>query len=140
MTQRTLSIIKPDAAGAGRIGTIIALLEKGGLAIRAARMTRLTPPQARAFYSVHARRPFFESLVDFMTSGPVVVMVLEGENAIDENRRIMGATDPAKAQAGTIRALYGTNIQNNAVHGSDSPETAAKEIAFFFGEADLVQP
>jgi nucleoside-diphosphate kinase len=136
--QRTLSIIKPDAFGAHRIGAIVALLEKGGLSVRAARTLRLTPGQARAFYAVHSDRPFFESLVTFMTSGPVMAMVLEGEDAIQRNRQIMGATDPAKAGEGTIRALYGTNVQNNAVHGSDAPETASIEIGFFFGESDLV--
>lgn len=136
--QRTLSIVKPDAFASGRIGAIVALLEKGGLKVRAARTLRLTVQQARTFYSVHRERPFFESLVAFMTSGPAMVMVLEGDEAIQRNRQIMGATDPAKAEAGTIRALYGTNVQNNAVHGSDSPETAAREIAFFFSESDLV--
>jgi nucleoside-diphosphate kinase len=136
--ERTLSIIKPDAFAAGRIGAIIALIEKGGLRIRAARTLCLSPEQARQFYAVHSARPFFESLVTFMTSGRVMVMVLEGEDAIQRNRQIMGATDPARADAGTIRALFGTNVQNNAVHGSDAPETASREIAFFFGESDLV--
>ena len=136
--QRTLSIIKPDAFGAHRIGAIVALLEEGGLTVRAARTLRLSDAQARAFYAVHAERPFFDSLVEFMTSGPVMVMVLEGEDAIQRNRQIMGATDPAKAGEGTIRARFGTNVQNNAVHGSDAPETASTEIAFFFGESDLV--
>jgi nucleoside-diphosphate kinase len=136
--ERTLSIIKPDAFSTGRIGAIIAMLEKGGLRVRAARTLRLLPEQAREFYAVHASRPFFGSLVEFMTSGPVMVMVLEGEDAIQRNRQIMGATDPARADTGTIRALYGTNVQNNAVHGSDASGTAAREIAFFFGQADLV--
>jgi nucleoside-diphosphate kinase len=136
--QRTLSIIKPDAFAAHRIGAIVALLEEGGLSVRAARTLRLSDGQARAFYAVHSERPFFESLVTFMTSGPVMVMVLEGEDAIQRNRQIMGATDPAKAEEGTIRAQFGTNVQNNAVHGSDAPETASSEIAFFFGESDLV--
>ncbi len=136
--QRTLSIIKPDAYAAARIGAIIALLEQGGLRVRAARTLRLTAGQARAFYAVHSERPFFESLVSFMTSGPVMVMVLEGEDAIQRNRQIMGATDPARAEEGTIRALYGTDVQNNAVHGSDAPETARTEIAFFFSESGLV--
>lgn len=134
----TLSIIKPDAYAAGRIGAIIALLEKGGLKVRAARTLRLTGEQAREFYNVHSERPFFESLVEFMTSGTVMAMVLEGEDAIQRNRQIMGATDPAKADAGTIRAQFGTNVQNNAVHGSDAPDTARKEIAFFFSGSDLV--
>ena len=136
--QRTLSIIKPDAYGAGQIGAIIALLEKGGLRVRAARSLRLSAEQARAFYAVHSERPFFESLVTFMTSGPVMVMVLEAGDAVQRNRQIMGATDPAKAEQGTIRAQYGTNVQDNAVHGSDAPETARDEIAFFFGESELV--
>jgi nucleoside-diphosphate kinase len=136
--ERTLSIIKPDAYAAGRIGATIELLEKGGLRVRAARTLRLTPDQARGFYAVHAQRPFFESLVEFMTSGTVMVMILEGEDAIQRNRQIMGATDPAKADAGTIRALYGTNVQNNAVHGSDGPDTAREEIRFFFRNCDLV--
>jgi nucleoside-diphosphate kinase len=135
---RTLSIIKPDAYAAHRIGAIIALLEEGGLTVRAARTLRLTDAQARAFYAVHSERPFFDSLVTFMTSGTVMVMVLEGEDAIQRNRQIMGATDPAKAGEGTIRARFGTNVQNNAVHGSDAPETARDEIAFFFGASDLV--
>jgi nucleoside-diphosphate kinase len=136
--ERTLSIIKPDAYAAGRIGAIVALLEKGGLRVRAARTLRLTDAQARQFYAVHSERPFFDSLVEFMTSGTVMVMVLEGDDAIQRNRQIMGATDPARADAGTIRALYGTNVQNNAVHGSDAAETASTEISFFFGGADLV--
>lgn len=135
---RTLSIIKPDAFGAGRVGAIIALLEKGGLSVRASRVLTLSDAQARSFYEVHAARPFFGSLVQFMTSGPVMAMVLEGEDAVTRNRQIMGATDPAKAEAGTIRALYGTNVQNNAVHGSDGPDTARAEIAFFFAGCDLV--
>lgn len=136
--QTTLSIIKPDAFGANRIGAIISLLEKGGLRVKAARTLTLTDAQARGFYAVHSERPFFESLVEFMTSGPVMVMVLEGEDAIQRNRQIMGATDPAKAEAGTIRALCGTNVQNNAVHGSDGPETAREEISFFFSLSELV--
>jgi nucleoside-diphosphate kinase len=135
---RTLSIIKPDAYAAHHVGAIIALLEEGGLTVRAARTLRLTDAQARAFYAVHSERPFFDSLVTFMTSGTVMVMVLEGEDAIQRNRQIMGATDPAKAGQGTIRARFGTNVQNNAVHGSDAPETAREEIGFFFGTSDLV--
>jgi nucleoside-diphosphate kinase len=135
---RTLSIIKPDAFGAGRVGAIVELLEKGGLTVRAARTLRLSEAQARAFYAVHAERPFFDSLVRFMTSGTVMVMVLEGEDAVTRNRQIMGATDPAQAEAGTIRARFGTNVQNNAVHGSDAPDTARDEIAFFFSAAELV--
>ncbi len=136
--ERTLSIIKPDAFAAGHTGAIIALLERGGLAVRCARTLRLTDAQARSFYAVHSERPFFESLVQFMTSGLVMVMVLEGEDAVTRNRNIMGATDPSKAASGTIRALYGTNVQNNAVHGSDAPGTAREEIAFFFSMSETV--
>jgi nucleoside-diphosphate kinase len=136
--QRTLSIVKPDAYGKGHIGGIIDLLEKGGLRVVAARALKLTDAQARAFYAVHAERPFFDSLVEFMTSGPVMAMVLEGENAIARNREIMGATDPAEAADGTIRKLYAESKQNNAVHGSDAPQTAKEEISFFFSQSDLV--
>ena len=123
---RTLSIIKPDAFAKGCIGGIVDLLEKGGLKVVAARTLTLSDTQARAFYAVHAERPFFDSLVQFMTSGPVMAMVLEGENAIARNREIMGATDPAEAADGTIRKLYAENKQNNAVHGSDATETALR--------------
>ncbi len=136
--ERTLGIVKPDAFGAGRVGAIVDLIEKGGLRVRAMRTLRLSDAQARAFYSVHAGRPFFGSLVEFMTSGPVAAMAIEGENAIARWREIMGATDPGKAAPGTVRKLHGTNVQNNAVHGSDAPETAASEVAFFFAGADLV--
>ncbi len=135
--ERTLSIVKPNAVGRNLIGAVVKLLEEGGLRVVAMRMTRLTKEQARAFYEVHQSRPFYNSLVEFMTSGPVVPMVLEGENAIQRNREIMGATDPAKAAAGTIRRLYGENVERNAVHGSDAPETARQEIAFFFSIAEL---
>jgi nucleoside-diphosphate kinase len=136
--ERTLSIIKPDAVARSAIGEIIAMLEKGGLRVRGARMLRLSPAQAEGFYAVHRERPFFPGLVEFMTSGPVLAMVLEGPNAIARNREIMGATDSRKAAAGTIRSRFGTDIQNNAVHGSDAPATAAFEIGFFFGGAELV--
>ncbi|MBI2374458.1 MAG: nucleoside-diphosphate kinase [Deltaproteobacteria bacterium] len=135
--ERTLSIVKPDAVKKGCIGGVLDKLEKGGLKIVAARMTRLTQAQAEAFYAVHKERPFYRSLVEFMTSGPVVVSVLEGENAVLRNREIMGATDPAKAADGTIRKLYGANIENNAVHGSDSLDNAKTEVSFFFAAADL---
>jgi nucleoside-diphosphate kinase len=135
--ERTFSIIKPDAVKANKIGGVVAALEEGGLRIVAQRMLRLTKEQAEAFYGVHRERPFFGALVAFMTEGPVVVQVLEGENAVAKNREIMGATDSKKAAAGTIRASFGTDIERNAVHGSDAPETAKQEISFFFAGADL---
>ena len=136
-TERTLSIIKPDAVAANRIGAVIAKLEEGGLRVVAQKMVRLTTDQAQAFYAVHRERPFYSALVAFMTEGPVVVQVLEGDNAVARNREIMGATDPAKAAPGTIRKLYATNIERNAVHGSDSADNARNEIAFFFSDAKL---
>jgi nucleoside-diphosphate kinase len=135
--ERTFSIIKPDAVAANKIGGVTAKLEAGGLRILASKMVRLTTGQARAFYAVHSARPFYDGLVKFMTEGPVVVQVLEGENAIAKNREIMGATNPEKAAAGTIRKEFATDIERNAVHGSDAPETAAQEIAFFFSAAEL---
>ena len=135
--ERTFSIIKPDAVAKNVIGGIVAKLEAGGLRVVAQRMVRLTPPQARSFYAVHKERPFYNDLVAFMTEGPVVVQVLEGENAIAKNREVMGATNPEEAADGTIRKQYGTNIERNAVHGSDAPETAATEIQFFFSAAEL---
>lgn len=135
--ERTLSIVKPSAVRDNHIGGILAKLEAAGLRIIAARMMKLTPAQAGEFYAVHRARPFFQELVDFMTSGPVLVQVLEGENAIARNREVMGATDPAKAAPGTIRAEYGRDISENAVHGSDAAETAAVEIAFFFAGSEL---
>jgi nucleoside-diphosphate kinase len=135
--ERTFSIIKPDAVAANNIGGVVSLLEAGGLRVIAQRMVRLTTAQAEAFYAVHRERKFFPDLVKFMTEGPVVVQVLEGENAIAKNREIMGATDSKKAEAGTIRQKYGTDIERNAVHGSDAAETAKQEIAFFFSGADL---
>ncbi len=130
--EQTLSIIKPDAVGQNQIGNIIEYFERAGLSVVAAKMLHLSKDQAKGFYAVHKDRPFFGELVDFMTSGPVLVMVLEGENAITQNRQIMGATDPSKAASGTIRADFATSIERNAVHGSDSPQTAKTEIAFFF--------
>ena len=135
--ERTLSIIKPDAVEAGNIGGVISKLEAGGLKIVAQRMLRLSRAQAEGFYAVHAERPFFGDLVSFMTSGPVVVQVLEGDHAITRNREIMGATNSKEAAPGTIRADYGTDIERNAVHGSDSPDTARTEIAYFFAGADF---
>jgi len=136
MTERTLSIIKPDAVSKGLIGNIIARFEREGLKIAAMRMLHMDKPKAEGFYAVHRERPFFADLVEFMISGPVVVMVLEGKDAIDHNREIMGATNPAEAAEGTLRKLYAESIQNNAVHGSDAPETAKFEIGYFF--PDLV--
>jgi len=132
MTERTLSIIKPDAVAKNVVGQILARFEKAGLKIVAARMMQLSQADAEAFYAVHKARPFFGDLVKFMISGPVMVQVLEGEGAILKNRDLMGATDPKKADKGTIRADFADSIDANAVHGSDAPETAANEIAFFF--------
>jgi nucleoside-diphosphate kinase len=130
--ERTLSIIKPDAVAKNVIGEIYARFERSGLKIVAARMRQLSRADAEAFYAVHRERPFFKDLVDFMVSGPIVVQVLEGENAIGKNRDLMGATDPKKAAKGTIRADFADSIDANAVHGSDSAQTAATEMAFFF--------
>ncbi len=135
--ERTLSIIKPDAVANNLIGEIYHRFEKAGLRIVAAKMMHLTKAQAEGFYAVHKSRPFFNDLVEFMTSGPVVVQVLEGENAIARNRELMGATDPAKADPGTIRADFAKTVQENAVHGSDSPETAKTEISYFFSNGEI---
>ena len=130
--ERTLSIVKPDAVAKNVIGKIYSRFEDAGLKIVAARMVQLSRAEAEGFYAVHKERPFFKDLVDFMISGPVMVQVLEGEGAIAKNRELMGATDPKQAEKGTIRADYADSIDANAVHGSDAPETAAVEIAFFF--------
>jgi nucleoside-diphosphate kinase len=135
--ERTFSIIKPDAVAAGKAGHILQQLIDGGLRPVAMRMVHLTTAQAEGFYAVHRERPFFRDLVRFMTSGPVIVQVLEGEHAIARNRELMGATDSRKAAAGTIRQRYGTDIEKNAVHGSDAPDTASYEIGFFFPGAEL---
>jgi nucleoside-diphosphate kinase len=135
--ERTFSIIKPDAVAKNVIGEIVSRFEKNGLRIIAMRMVHLTREQAEGFYAVHRERPFFNDLVAFMTSGPVVVQVLEGENAISKNRELMGATNPQEAAPGTIRADFAKTVDENAVHGSDAPETAAQEIEFFFGEGGL---
>jgi nucleoside-diphosphate kinase len=137
-TERTLSILKPDATRRNLTGQIVARFEKAGLRVVAQRRMRLSTVQAEAFYDVHKARPFFRSLVEFMTSGPVVVQVLEGEGAIAKNREVMGATDPAKAGPGTIRKDFAESIEANSVHGSDAPETAANEIRFFFSDLDIV--
>jgi nucleoside-diphosphate kinase len=136
--ERTLSIIKPDATRRNLTGKINARFEEAGLRIVAQKRIRLSRGQAEAFYEVHRERPFYESLCKFMTSGPVVVQVLEGENAVQRNRDIMGATDPAKAAAGTIRKDFAESVEANSAHGSDSAENAAKEIAFFFSENEIV--
>lgn len=136
--ERTLSIIKPDVTARNLTGTINAHLEGAGLRIVAQKRLHLTRAQAEAFYAVHKERSFFDNLVAFMTSGPVVVQVLEGENAIAHNRAVMGATNPKEAAEGTIRALYARDIEANAVHGSDSAETAAREIPFFFSDIEIV--
>jgi nucleoside-diphosphate kinase len=136
--ERTFSIIKPDAVARNLTGAINAMIEQAGLRIIAQRRTRITREQAETFYAVHRERPFFRELVDFMISGPVVVQVLEGESAIAKYRDIMGATDPAKAAAGTIRKVHAKSIGENSVHGSDAPETAAKEIGQFFSGNDIV--
>ncbi len=135
--ERTLSIVKPDAVARNLIGEIYRRFETGGLRVVAARMLHLTRSEAEAFYDVHRERPFFRDLVAFMTSGPVMVQVLEGENAVARNRELMGATNPKEAAPGTIRAELAESIDANAVHGSDAPETAAREIAFFFAETDI---
>ena len=135
--ERTFSIIKPDAVARNVIGPVTAKLEAAGLRVVASKMVRLTDAQAKAFYAVHKERPFYGDLVKFMTEGPVVVQVLEGEDAIAKNRQLMGATDPKKADKGTIRADFAASIDANAVHGSDAAETAAVEIAFFFAGMNL---
>jgi nucleoside-diphosphate kinase len=136
--ERTFSIIKPDATARHLTGAINAMIEQAGLRIVAQKRLRITREQAETFYAVHRARPFFRELVEFMTSGPVVVQVLEGENAIAKYRDVMGATDPAKAAAGTIRRVHARSIGENSVHGSDAPDTAAKEIAQFFAENEIV--
>lgn len=137
MMQRTFSIIKPDAVNRNLIGEITAKLEQNGLSVVASKMIRLTPEQAAGFYAEHEGKPFYETLITNMTAGPIVVQVLEGEDAIAKNREVMGATDPEKAEPGTIRKEYAVSMQKNSVHGSDSPESAEREIAFFFDEKDI---
>jgi len=137
MSERTLAIIKPDAVKKNAIGDIISRYENAGLKPVAMKLMQMSKPVAEGFYAVHKARPFFDSLCTFMSSGPAVVLVLQGENAIKKNRDLMGATDPAKADAGTIRKAHGSNIEFNAVHGSDSPETANFEIGYFFPGMDI---
>jgi nucleoside-diphosphate kinase len=132
----TFSIIKPNAVRTGKTGPILAMINETGFEIMAMRMIRLTIPQAEAFYEVHKGKPFYEGLVEFMTSGPIVVMILKHENAVQEYRKLMGTTDPAKADPGTIRKRFAVSVQMNAVHGSDSDENAVRESAFFFSEID----
>ncbi|MBT3790843.1 MAG: nucleoside-diphosphate kinase [Alphaproteobacteria bacterium] len=136
--ERTFSIVKPDATRRNLTGAVVAKLEEGGLRVVASKRIQMTQAQAEGFYAVHKERPFYGELVAFMTSGPVVVQVLEGENAIARNREIMGATNPEEAADGTIRKLYAENIEANSVHGSDAPETAAEEIKFFFSDDEIV--
>jgi len=136
--QRTFTILKPDSVKAGNAGLIIDRLLKEGFQIRAMKLVHLTKAQAEGFYYVHKERPFFGSLVEFMSEGPIVPMVLEADNAIEKLRKVMGATDPAKADAGTIRKLFATNIERNAIHGSDGPDTAAFEIAYFFNRLEIL--
>jgi nucleoside-diphosphate kinase len=135
--ERTFGIVKPDAVAQNAIGGVIEMIEKSGLKIVGLRLVHLSEAQARAFYAVHKERPFYSSLVKFMTSGPAVVMAIEGENAIARYREVMGPTDSKKAPAGTIRNKYGTDIEKNAVHGSDGPDTARGELSFFFAGQDL---
>lgn len=138
MAEKTLTIFKPDSVSAGRSGQILAQLEKEGFRVVAMRRLRLHELQARSFYEVHKERPFYAALVKFMTEGPVVVAALERDNAVAHLRKVMGATDSKKADPGTVRNLHGTDIERNAIHGSDSPENAAREIAFFFSESELI--
>jgi nucleoside-diphosphate kinase len=136
-TQRTLSIVKPDGVQKGAVGEVIRRFETAGIRIAAMRMLRLTKEEAEGFYAVHRERPFFGSLTDFMSSGPIVAMVLEGKDVIARNRELMGATDPKKADRGTIRAELAESVERNIVHGSDAPETADTEIRYFFSELDI---
>lgn len=138
MIQKTLAIIKPDSFEKKVIGNIISLIEKEGFKILGLKFIQLTEKQAQAFYKIHREKLFFNDLVKYMTSGPIIPIALEKENAIDDFRKLIGATDPAKAEQGTIRKLFGTNIERNAIHGSDSPENGLREVAFFFSERELV--
>ena len=138
MSQRTLTILKPDSVKAGKVGSILAHLEKEGFRLVGGKKVRLSTALALAFYEVHKDRPFYQALVSFMTEGPVWVLALERSDAVAHLRKVMGATDSKKADPGTIRNLYGTDIERNAIHGSDSPENAAREVAFFFAESELL--
>jgi nucleoside-diphosphate kinase len=139
MMQTTFSIIKPDAVSTGKAGKILAVLEANGFRIAALRMVKLSQPQAEGFYAVHRERPFYGSLVKFMTEGPIVVMALQREDAVKKLREVMGATNPANAAEGTIRKLYAESIERNAIHGSDAPETAEQELRYFFNTQELNQ-
>ncbi|MBF0475429.1 MAG: nucleoside-diphosphate kinase [Deltaproteobacteria bacterium] len=136
--ETTFAIVKPDAVSRGLIGAIIKMIEENGLKVKSVKMIHLTKQEAEGFYAVHRERPFFDSVTNFMSSGPCVVMVLTGEDAITRYRKLMGATNPENAEAGTIRKFYGSNVEANAVHGSDSPGTAATEIPYFFSQMELV--
>lgn len=136
--QTTLAILKPDTVSAGNAGKVLAHLEQEGFKLRGVELLRLTRGQAEAFYEVHRERPFYASLVEFMTEGPVVAVALEREDAVSYLRQVMGATDVSQAAPGTVRALYGTSIERNAIHGSDSPENARREVGFFFSDAELI--
>jgi nucleoside-diphosphate kinase len=136
--EKTFTILKPDTVKSGKAGAVISELEKAGFRIRAMKMLHLTEAQAQGFYYVHKERAFFGSLVKFMTEGSIVAMVLEADNAIEKLRKVMGATDPAKAEAGTIRKQFGSNIERNAIHGSDGPETASFEISYFFNHLEII--
>ncbi|RLD96355.1 MAG: nucleoside-diphosphate kinase [Aquificota bacterium] len=136
--EQTLAIIKPDAVERNLVGEILKRVEEAGLRIAALKMLKLSKEEAQGFYYVHRERPFFDSLTDFMSSGPIVVAILQGEKAIERWRSLMGATDPAKAEEGTIRKAFGLNVEKNSVHGSDSPESAAYEIAYFFSKVEVV--
>jgi nucleoside-diphosphate kinase len=137
MVERTLSIIKPDAVAKHGVGRILARIEEGGLKVVAGRLVHLSRTEAEAFYAIHRERPFYRSLCDFMSSGPALVSVLEGEGAIARYRAVLGATDPTKAEPGTVRRDFGTDVEKNAAHGSDGPDTAAAEVAFFFSAREL---
>lgn len=138
MSNKTLAIIKPDAVAKDAAGAIIAKIQEAGFKVLAMKLTKITDSIAKEFYAVHRERPFYGDLIKYMTSGPVVPIALENDNAVEEFRKLIGATDPLKAEAGTIRALFGTNIEANAIHGSDSDENAKREIAFFFSESEIV--
>lgn len=138
MSNKTLAIIKPDATGKNVIGEIVAKITQAGFTVRAMKLTKISEAVAGSFYEVHKERPFYEDLKSYMTSGPIVPIALEKENAVEDFRKLIGATDPKNAEEGTIRALYGTGIEANAIHGSDSDENAANEIAFFFSKSEIV--
>lgn len=138
MSNKTLAIIKPDAVTKDAAGAIIAKIQEAGFKVLAMKLTKITDSIAKEFYAIHKERPFYGDLIQYMTSGPVVPLALEKDNAVEEFRKLIGATDPLKAEAGTIRALFGTNIEANAIHGSDSDENAKREIAFFFSESEVV--